>query len=212
MWYLYLDESGDLGFDFVNQKPSRFFTVAILALEGAEHNRRLLKAAKITLRRKFNIRKVKAEELKGSKCPLRIKKYFYSKLAEIPFALYAITLNKMQAFEQLTRDRERVYNYMVRLLLDQIPFSDAGRRIEIIIDRSKTKRNIAEFNEYILRQVKSKFDPKVPLYIYHYDSKQNFGLQAIDMFCWGIFRKYEQQDQKWYDVFKQRIVYDERYL
>ena len=28
MWYLYLDESGDLGFDFVNKKPSRFLLYA----------------------------------------------------------------------------------------------------------------------------------------------------------------------------------------
>ncbi len=27
MWNLYLDESGDLGFDFVNKKPSKFFTI-----------------------------------------------------------------------------------------------------------------------------------------------------------------------------------------
>lgn len=32
MWFLYLDESGDLGFDLVNKKSSKFFTVAILAV------------------------------------------------------------------------------------------------------------------------------------------------------------------------------------
>lgn len=61
MWYLYLDESGDLGFDFVNKRPSKFFTVAVLAIQG-ENNKKLLKAIKITLRRKFNIKKQKAEE------------------------------------------------------------------------------------------------------------------------------------------------------
>ncbi len=34
MWYLYLDESGDLGFDFVNKKPSKFFTITILVIKG----------------------------------------------------------------------------------------------------------------------------------------------------------------------------------
>ena len=54
MWYLYLDESGDLGFDFVNKRPSKFFTVSILAVSCQDTNRKLLKAAKITLRRKLN--------------------------------------------------------------------------------------------------------------------------------------------------------------
>jgi len=43
MWYLYLDESGDLGFDFINKKPSKFFTVTILAIRG-QNNKQLLKA------------------------------------------------------------------------------------------------------------------------------------------------------------------------
>lgn len=34
MWFLYLDESGDLGFDFVNKKPSKFFTIAILEIKS----------------------------------------------------------------------------------------------------------------------------------------------------------------------------------
>ena len=210
MWYLYLDESGDLGFDFVNKKPSKFFTVAILAVQG-ENNRKLTKAVRITLRRKFNAKK-QVEELKGSKCPLAIKKYFYQKVQDVRFALYSITLNKIRVYERLRKDKERVYNFVVRQVLDQIPFNNANLRVEIIIDKSKTKKNIFEFNQYILRQIKSKFDPKVPLDIYHYDSKQNLGLQAVDLFCWGIFRKYENNDNEWRDVFKDNIVYDKQYL
>lgn len=29
MWLLYLDESGDLGFDFVNKRPSNHFTITM---------------------------------------------------------------------------------------------------------------------------------------------------------------------------------------
>lgn len=46
MWYLYLDESGDLGFDFVRKKPSRFFTVTILLVEGMENNRTLINVSR----------------------------------------------------------------------------------------------------------------------------------------------------------------------
>lgn len=210
MWYLYLDESGDLGFDFVNKKPSKFFTVTILAVRG-ENNHKLTKAVKITLRRKF-AKKQRVDELKGHKCPLSVKKYFYNQVKDIKFALYAITLNKMRVYERLRQDKERVYNFIARLVLDQIPFSNADLRVEIIVDKSKTKQNIAEFNQYILRQIKSKFDPKVPLDVCHLDSKQNFGLQAVDIFCWGIFRRHEKQDTEWREAFKEKIVYDEIYL
>jgi hypothetical protein len=49
MLYLYLDESGDLGFDFVNKKPSKFFVVTILALNGHEANRLLINGVKSLL-------------------------------------------------------------------------------------------------------------------------------------------------------------------
>jgi hypothetical protein len=34
MIFLYLDESGDLGFDFVNKRPSKYFVVTVLAYKG----------------------------------------------------------------------------------------------------------------------------------------------------------------------------------
>ena len=74
MWFLYLDESGDLGFDFFGKKPSKFFTVAILAVNGKDNNRRLLNAVKKTIRRKLPRR---AEvELKGGHTAIEVKQYF----------------------------------------------------------------------------------------------------------------------------------------
>lgn len=73
MLYIYLDESGDLGFDFFAKKPSRFFTVTILAVQGVENNRALLNAVKKTLRRKFSRNHL--TELKGSHTSIDIKKY-----------------------------------------------------------------------------------------------------------------------------------------
>jgi hypothetical protein len=54
MLYLYLDESGDLGFDFVNKRPSKFFVVTILVVKDHNANRMLINRVKKTLRRKLN--------------------------------------------------------------------------------------------------------------------------------------------------------------
>jgi len=210
MWYLYLDESGDLGFDFVNKSPSKFFTVSILVIKNESDNRKLQKVAKITLRRKFQ-KKNNVYELKGSKCPLHVKKYFYKKSKDIKFKIYSITLDKRKAYNRLEKDKERVYNFISRLVLNQIPLKNSNKGVNIIVDKSKTKKNIAEFDHYILSQIKSVFDPKTPLNIYHYNSTTSFGLQAVDLFCWGIRRKYEHKDKEWLNVFKNKVVYDEVY-
>ena len=57
MWHLYLDESGDLGFDFVNKKPSKFFTITILAVSSDERNKALISATKKVIRKKIKSKK-----------------------------------------------------------------------------------------------------------------------------------------------------------
>ena len=82
----------------------------------------------------------------------------------------------------------------------------------LILDKSKSSYEIGEFNSYLLRQISGKLDPKVPLDIVHKISHEMPGLQAVDIFAWGIFRKYERKDSEWFDVFKAKIAYDKVYL
>jgi len=210
--YLYLDESGDLGFDFVNKKPSNFFTVTILALMGSAANRSLINSVKNTIKRKLN-KKSDMMELKGSKTSLGVLKYFYSQCKGIEFDIYSLTLNKKRLYAHLTKDKERVYNYVVRLAMDKIPLEAAHSRIYLVVDKSKARPEIAEFNSYIMRELKGRIDPKIPVDIYHYLSHESLGLQAVDIFCWGIFRKYEKRDMEWFNVFwKEKVRYDSVYL
>lgn len=216
MWYLYLDESGDLGFDFVNKKPSKFFTVTILAMSSQDANTKMLKAVKKTLARKLNPknkRKRIVHELKGTGTTVEVKKYFYQQVKNIKFGIYSVTLNKKRLFEKLTRDKERVYNFIARQVIDKIPFEKAdGIRVELILDKCKGKPEIEEFNKYIRNQLQARLNPSTPLDIYHRISHENFGLQACDLFCWGIFQKHERKNLEWHNVYAKNILLDEVYL
>lgn len=217
MWYLYLDESGDLGFDFVNKKPSKFFTITILVLNHRDANRQLIKAVKTTLRRKLNSaghqKRIKLE-LKGTSTTLETKKYFYEKVRGVRFGIYSITLNKKRVFERLAKNKSRVYNYISRKVLDQIPFEKNNiDRVELVLDKSMAKPEIIEFNSYVRRQLEGRLSPSVPLDIYHWLSHENYGLQAVDLFCWGIFQKYERKKTEWFDIFsKEKVKFDDQYL
>ena len=216
MWYLYLDESGDLGFDFVNKKPTKFFTVAILAVNGVENNRKLIKGVKVTLRRKLNPKKHRrriVQELKGKDTTLEIKQYFYKQISKVAFEIYAMTLNKKRVYDRLTKEKSRVYNFIARQVIDKIPFEkNKSNRVELVIDKSKSKPEIEEFNSYIRSQIQGRLDPKVTLDMYHWDSQQNPPLQAADMFCWGIFQKYQRRNTKWFEVFEKKIIFEGLYL
>lgn len=207
MLYLYLDESGDLGFDFVNKKPTGFFVVSIIAIDDQAANRRISNTVKMVLRRK-STKTNKLRELKGSLTPLNIKTYLYNKIRDIDFSLYTVILNKKKSFEELWDDKERIYSHIAYLVLGKIRFDSKKSVINFVVDRSKSKENIRAFDKYILLQMKGRMDPSIPLQISHIESNVNYCLQAADLFCWGIFRKYEKKDTEWYDIFKEKIKYE----
>src|SRR2546425_1170930 len=99
-----------------------------------------------------------------------------------------------------------------RQVLDRIPVEDATTRVQLIIDRSKSKREIADFNSYITRQLQGRLDPRVPLDVNHHRSTENLGLQAADLFAWGTFRKHARHDTAGVDVVQSKVRYDGRYL
>ncbi len=215
MWHLFLDESGDLGFDFVNKKPSRYFTVCILAVRDPDSYYGIRKAVHTTLRRKVNHGKKRPpfhEELHATGLTLPVKKYFYGKVKHLKFGIYSLTLNKRRLYERLTRDKERIYNFLARQVMDRLPLEKATDWVQLTVDKSKGRSEIKEFNEYIIRQLKGKLDPSVPLSINHLDSRQDAGLQAVDLFAWGILRKYEKKDLEWFDCYSEKVLLDELYL
>lgn len=215
MLFLYLDESGDLGFDFVNKKPSKFFVVTILAVKGHETNRQLINGVKKTIRRKLNPKNKRRRivvELKGTKTTEGIKEYFYRQVSDLDFGIYSIILNKRRVYEYLMKDKSRVYNFIARTVLDHIPYENADEKIDLVIDKSKSKPEIIEFNGYIRRQLESKIDPAIPFNIYHADSKEHYAVQAVDLFSYAIFEKYERRRDNWFRIINKRIRYCSVYL
>ena len=215
MRYLYLDESEDLDFDFVNKKPSKYFTVCILLITNLTDKKIIDRAVKRTLRNKLNSKskpKRYVEELKAVSTSLPIKKYFYNQIMDIDFEIYSITLNKIRVFQELVDNKTRVYNWISRLLLEKVNFGQSRSRISFTIDRSKGLLGIKDFNKYIRTHLESEINPTVPLDIFHKDSKEIKCLQAVDLFAWGIRRKYEKRDYTWYNYFKNKVKFDNVYL
>lgn len=210
MWYLYVDESDDLGFDFFAKSPSKYFTVCVLLVRGVEHNRGILSAVKQTIRRKLPKRE--GAELKGARTSLEVKQYFYRLVQGIPFEIFAITLNKRRVYQDLQANKDRLYNFIARLVLDRVPLADATTRITLTMDKCKNTAEIAHFNRYIEKQVQGRIDPRIPLDIAHPSSHEQRGLQAVDLFSWGIFRFYERRDEVWRRLFAEKICFDEVYL
>lgn len=214
MYYLYLDESGDLGFDFTKQKTSRYFAVSILLIKGNEDNKKIEIAVTRTIKNKlFTSKKDKKEshayELKGARTDQSVKNYFFERIKDIDFEIYTLILNKTRVRDDLKKNKDYLYNYISRLILNKINLENIKNRFSLAIDRCKNKKGIKDFNSYIERNLKKNIIEGVVIEINHYNSHENRGLQAIDLFSWGIFKKYEKDDADWYNKYKSKIICEE---
>jgi len=215
MSYLYLDESGNLGHQFQHSGVSRHFVTTLLEVPNEAAKKAMEKAVVKTMRHKICGKGKRhrdiVTELKGAKTSLEIKRYFYRQVADIPFNLYTVILDKKRFINHLEFNSSRVYNFITQLVLKQMPLEQATNYVMLTVDRSKSKVEIREFDTSLFNQLEARIPPQVPLIIHHYYSHENKLLQAVDLFAWGIFRKYETGDAEWYDVFKRKIVYEQTY-
>lgn len=208
--YLYLDESGDLGFDFENKKPSRFFVITLLAIAEPKSIKIINNAVTRTLDKKLNHKKKKHRlnlELKGSTTTLAVKKYFldYIDRHATDLNIYSIILDKLSVLERIKKPiKERIYNHMTYQLLEKIQFPNVGH-VNLTVDRSKNTLGIKEFNDFLYSNLNLRLDLATKLYISHDNSEKHKGIQAADIFCYGIARKYELKDESWYSFFKDKI-------
>jgi hypothetical protein len=163
-WFLYLDESGDLGFNPDREGRSRYFTICILAISTTTKNRAIAAAVRKTLRRLLNPKRKRkriVQELKGNATSLRVKEYFFRQITGVHFGIYALTLNKERLYPELQNQKERLYNYLARLILNQLPFENADDTVNLILDRRKRGAQIQEFNRYVQRQLEDRIPPNV---------------------------------------------------
>lgn len=213
--YIYLDESGDLGFDF-DRGASRYFVITLLACHSQAAQQSISKAVIRTLRR-INKPKQKNRivlELKGTNTELKHKKYFFKKIDTSEWSLYTIALNKGRVYGCLRtpQSREKLYNYLSRLLIDKVLKNNITANVRVFVDRSKPRKEIRDFNAYLASQIKGALPSNTGFKIDHLLSHHNPCLQAVDMFSWGIYRKFEYGDDEWYRIFQHTIRFSTVYL
>ena len=215
--FIYLDESGDLGFDYTKKKTTTKFVVTLLVCNSAQARRALEKATKRTLKNKLNVGRKKSRivtELKGTRTTLKVKEYFLRHIDSDEWGIYTLVLNKrrVNANLQTKPGRQKLYNFLSRFLIEKLPLGTVTQNVELIVDSCKNRAEKRDFNQYLCNQLLAMLPLNTAFHIAHQQSTEAAGLQAVDLFCWGIFRKHELNDTAWYDVFKDKVRYETVYL
>ena len=216
--YIFLDESGDLGFDFNNKKPSKYFSITLLVCYNRGTFFSFKSAIKRTLLTKLNNSSTAkaTSELKGTSTTLATKQFFYKQLAKYPdqaWEIYTIVVDKVSLFKQIDGHFEphRLYNSLSMEIMNRVDFSILDEHIQLIVDKCKGKHERSVFDYFLKTSLESKLPLNVSLNIFHELSHKNPGLQAVDLFCYGIMRKHALNDVSWYTEFADKIVEEIRW-
>ena len=205
MAYIFLDESGDLGFDFRKKKTSKFFVVTCLFTGNKRPIEKIVKKTHSELKKKYKRRFGVLHCVREK--PIT-RQRLLRRLSGKDCVMMAIYLNKKKVYTRLRDEKPVLYNYVTNILLDRIyrkeiiPIKD---RVELIASRRETNKFLNEnFKNYLNRQVENRHKTDIKISIRTPSDEKV--LQAVDFVSWAIFRKYEYGDDSYYNVIKNKIV------
>lgn len=200
--YIYLDESGDLGF---SSKSSKFFVIALLYTNNPKHIRRILKKVRRRLlRKKYR----DLPEFKSSRSDDFVKKRILEHLSKEDVEISYVILRKSTVYSYLHQEHNVLYNYLTGFLVERLP-QLKDREIMIVADKCLSKINREKFNRYLKSKTFSNFYkigkllPKIQ--IQHKTSLEEPCLQAVDYVANAVYRKYEFNDETYYNIIKPKI-------
>ncbi len=212
---LFLDESGDCSFS--DKSVYNHFLITVISIDHSENNK-LKNIIKRESSKLIDAGWNKNHEIKASKI-YRDKKFGLQsinnllKFADIlkTFKIHYIVIKKdgfkSQSFKQA--NYSIIYNYFTGQLLSKVVFEDEIHHFELIYDqRNKETHHKKKFNEYLETRILGEALEKgidTDLNFLAGDSNKIYGLKAVDVVSWSIFRKYEYGDTTFYDLIGDKI-------
>lgn len=205
MAYIFLDESGDLGFNFRKKKTSKFFVITCLFVENKGPLEKIVKKTHSELQKKY---KRRFGILHCVKEKPTTRQRLLRRINEKECFAMTIYLNKKRVYTKLQNEKQVLYNYVANILLDRVyskKIIPVESTIKLIASRRETNKFLNEnFKDYLNSQVEKRHKIKMEVLIKSPHEEKS--LQAVDFMSWAIFRKYEYGDDSYYNVIKNKIV------
>lgn len=204
MAYIFMDESGDLGFNFSKKKTTQWFLVTFLFCNEKRPIEKLVSRIHAGLK-KIHKRKSGVLHCHNESPTTRFR--LLRELANKNCRIIVIYLNKKKVYTKLQEEKNVLYNYVTNILLNRIyenklvPLDN----LILIASRKETNRFLNEnFKSYLADKIKTNHKHKLQVVIKTPHEEKS--LQATDFVSWSIFRKYEYGDSSYYDVIKSLII------
>ena len=205
MPYIFIDESGDLGFNFKKKNTSKYFIITFLAVDIKRPFEKIVSKIHKNLRKKYKIR---SGVLHATHEEVSTRNRLCKALSEKDCNIMVIYLEKEKILKKLNNEKDILYNMITKTLLDRIlnkKLVNINETIQIIASRREISKFLNEnFKKYLLEQIKKKHNISISVQVK--TPAEEKILQLADVVSWSIFRKYEFDDNTYYKMIKNRIV------
>ncbi len=206
MAYIFLDESGDLGFDLKKKGTSKHFLITFLFAKDKTTLDRVVKRTFRSMPKKQIWQHVGIIHAYKEHPKIRLR--MLKVLNETNVSVLCIYLNKEQVYTKLQDEKSVLYTNVTNILLSRIftkKLVPTDEAIHLIASRRETNRFLNKnFMNYL--KVQTKTNHALDLRVEIKTSAEVKALQVADMVSWSIFRKYEFNDDSYYKLIKQKIV------
>lgn len=203
MSYIFVDESGDLGFNFKKKGTSKYFLISFLFVPSLKKRRIAKIVSKVFLTLK-KPKKRKSGLLHAYKESPVIRFRLLNKLVEEDIKIMTICLDKEKVYTNIKAEENLLYSNITNILLNRIytrELIQKGEKIELIASRRATNKLLNNnFKEYI-ESNNNKLDIDVSIV----SPEKDKCLQAVDFVSWSIYKKYQKGDYSYYNVIKNKI-------
>lgn len=209
MVYLYIDESGDLGF---KRNGSEYFIISCVKINNDGTNILFKRIPKKIRQKTLSKKWKKLSELKFSNSSVLIRERFLSRVSKLDIGVYSIIIKKEYTKKELQENLSILYNYLLKILLEQpLQNLENPNELNICLDKCMSLSQRANFENYIKTEFLSIFKQIPKLKITHKDSCNDGGLQVIDFVCGAFGYKYNTcklkgEFEKYTNIFKEKII------
>lgn len=212
---LYIDESGNLGTD------GRYFLICALDVDSKDRKSITKRAGRVIERFKESKNISKGRELKGWSLKPNDRIFLIEKILLKGVKVRYIILDLKQTTMLLKKadDKNACYNYLIQLLVKRIIEEYPKiQKINLYLDNRSVKIGNRLslkpylYNKLVLEQleINQKYQ-RIDFVINYFESESCYLIQWADIIANSLYKKYNRNINKFYNIIKPYIVYESRF-
>lgn len=203
---LIFDESGNLG------NSGRYFVIACIDTRFYKSLHNMMKNKLHTAKKLFTeLSSLHSHEIKAKDAYPCIKYHLLECIALKNLSISYIVADLHHVKPSLLKDKNILYNYMMKLLIQHlVSESDNNTTLNIICDNHTTKvTSVNSFEDYIKLYLLYEKEYDINIHVQYMDSddKLAYPVQAADYIANALYGWYEYNNKIYYDRFKNKVKY-----